>query len=169
MNQEDARIAEKIIKYDGTPQALECFKQHCDQLTDYSYWFMLSTLWVSGLDKENIAVWRELFKSRRPNKQVSLMKPDEFKAYRSLPSKVIVYRAVKACAPEGIAYTLDINVAKEFALRKGADQICEYRVKKRDILALFLRRQEQEVIILDPSVLKLKATIDVIIAEDKGA
>lgn len=145
----DASIAKKLLSLEKTPLAVEYFSKKCDKLTDYGYWFLLSTLWVSYSGWLDLSVWKKLFAADRPKKKKSIMKPSEIKAYEHLPWFVTAYRAHREDETDWIAYTLDKDTAIRFAKERGVNSIEEYKVKKKDITALFLRRGEQEIIVLD--------------------
>lgn len=156
-NEQDAKIAEQLLIYEGhpDPEAIHYFAKHCDELTNYGYWFLLSTLWVWGGDVDiNLSLWRELLSSNRPDKEISLMKPDELKQLKRLPNKIRVYRASQNDHADGIAYTTDFKIATEFALMNHSEFILTGRVKKPDVTALFLRQVESELIILDKSLIR---------------
>lgn len=153
-NQTDNFIIRNLLPYEGTPMAITKFKEYCNELSDYAYWFMLSTLWVSYSGFSDLELWKELFSSNRPNKSISLMKPDELSALRKLPNKIIVYRAHRQKETDWIAYTLDKNIADRFARERGTSEITAYKVKKIDILAYFTRRGEQEIIVINKSKVK---------------
>ncbi|WP_197080912.1 hypothetical protein [Gordoniibacillus kamchatkensis] len=78
------------------------------------------------------------------------MKPSELTEFHKLPEVIIAYRAHRPCETDWISYTLDRNIAERFALERKVDHIAQYQLRKRDVLALFLRRGEQEIIMLDP-------------------
>lgn len=105
-------------------------KSVANELSDYAYWFMLSTLWVSYSGFSDLELWKELFSSNRPNKSISLMKPDELSALKKLPNKITVYRAHRQKETDWIAYTLDKNIADRFARERGTSEITAYKVKK---------------------------------------
>ncbi len=153
-NQTDNFIIRNLLAYEGTPMAITKFKECCNELSDYAYWFMLSTLWVSYSGFSDLELWKELFSSNRPNKSISLMKPDELSALKKLPNKITVYRAHRQKETDWIAYTLDKNIADRFARERGTSEITAYKVKKIDILAYFTRRGEQEIIVINKSKVK---------------
>lgn len=153
-NQTDNFIIRNLLPYEGTPMAITKFKECCNELSDYAYWFMLSTLWVSYSGFSDLELWKELFSSNRPNKSISLMKPDELSALKKLPNKITVYRAHRQKETDWIAYTLDKNIADRFARERGTSEITAYKVKKIDILAYFTRRGEQEIIVINKSKVK---------------
>ena len=77
------------------------------------------------------------------------MKPSELELFQLLPEDMIVYRAHRPRETDWIAFTLFADKAAEFALQRDVQKIRSYTVKKADVLALFLRRGEYEVIILN--------------------
>lgn len=174
-NPKDASIAKKLLSLEKTPLAIEYFAKNCEKLTDYGYWFLLSTLWVSYSGWSDLELWKRLFSANRPRKKTSIMKPSELKAYEHLPWFVTAYRSHRKNETDWIAYTLDKNIAIRFAKERGVKSIKEYRIKKKDIIALFLRRGEQEIIVLDKEKVEFvreHILIDITIApwkpKDKG-
>ena len=74
---------------------------------------------------------------------------------------ITVYRAKRPGEKQWIAYTLDLEIAKRFAKERNVNIITKYEVKKRDVLALFLRRGEKEIIVLDETKPKFIEEIEV--------
>lgn len=157
----DQNIAKGLIKREGTTEAIKYFSENCDRLTNYGYWFFLSTLWVSYSDYSDIDLWKRLFSADRPQKLKSIMKPSELKEYNRLPYFITIYRAKRPNEKKWIAYTLDIDIAKRFAKERKVNKITKYEVKKKDVLALFLRRGEKEIIVLDENKPKFIEEIEV--------
>ncbi|NBA28534.1 hypothetical protein GVK83_13155 [Enterococcus hirae] len=157
-NEEDARLI-SIIMTTQAEKKLQVFQEVADKLSDYAYWFLLSTMWVKSSDYAPISSWKKFFSEKRLNKAISLMKPDELTAFKNLPSKLTAYRAHSKDENDWISYTLDLKTAIEFAERKKVNEIMEYKIKKHDCLALFLRRGETEIICLDKSLAKKKRVI----------
>lgn len=145
----DALVAKKLMELEETPEAIKYFSEKCDGLTNYGYWFLLSTLWVSYSGYSDLNLWKKLFTSDRQGKKKSIMKPLEVKAYDQLPWFVTAYRAHRENEEDWISYTLNKETAFRFAKERGVHSIKEYRIKKRDITALFLRRNEDEIIVID--------------------
>lgn len=160
-NFKDKLIAEQLCKREETPEAIKYFSEHCEELTNYSYWFLLSTLWVSYTGYSDINLWKKLFSSDRPQKLKSIMKPSEIKEYNYLPYSITIYRAKRPGEKQWIAYTLDLEIARRFAKERNVNIVTKYEVKKRDILALFLRRGEKEVLVLDETKTKFIEEIEV--------
>jgi len=149
-NARDSRILNNLLRYDGTPEAVTHFAKVCHLLTDYSYWFMLGTLWVSYSGWSDLNLWKRLFKGIHPNRETSLMKPSELVEYRQLPHVITAYRAHRTDETDWISYTLSPETAGRFARERSVAEVTEYRLRKRDVIALFLRRGEQELIMLRP-------------------
>lgn len=85
---------------------------------------------------------------REANKE-SLMELDEFEKYLSLPDKFKVYRGVATGRnPDGMSWTDNFESAEWFAKRFRNDgYIIEGIAEKKDVLAYFNRRNEDEVLI----------------------
>ena len=151
----DARIGAMLVRLEKTAQAFEYFQAYSSQLTDYAYWFYLGTLWVSYNGWSDLDDWRQAFLSGRRHRKTSLMKPSEVVAFDQLPKHIHAYRAHRPGETDWMSYTLDIDTAKRFAQERGVSEIAEYRLNKRDVLALFLRRGEYELLSLWPKTAKM--------------
>ena len=160
-NFNDKFMAQEINKREGTPEVIKYFSEHCEKLTNYGYWFLLSTLWVSYTGFSDIELWKKLFSSDRGQRQKSIMKPSEVKEFNYLPYFITAYRAKRPGEKQWIAYTLDLEIAKRFAQERKVNKITKYEVRKKDVLALFLRRGEKEIIILDETRPKFIEEIEV--------
>lgn len=155
------KIAKRVLRFEGTGRAIVEFNKHKTKLDDYTYWFLLSCLWVSYTGWSELSLWRNLFSSGRSNRSISIMKPSELIAFNKLADSLTVYRAKRENESDCIAYTLSIDVAKQWALRRNVKVIHEYRVSKKCVLALFLRRNEEEIIVLNPNDAILTNTLTV--------
>lgn len=154
----ERRIIQRIMEREGTAKAIVCFSKHCDRLSNYWYWYTLGTLWVNYSGWSELALWKRLFSSSRPNKQTSLMKPDEYAIYQRLPELIRAYRAHRPGETDWIAYTLDPQIAARFAVERGVSEVTEYVIPRNEVLALFLRRGERELLVLNKgSVLRSEA------------
>lgn len=146
---QERRILEALKKKDKTPNAITHFAKHCSKLGDYWYWFTLSTLWVSYSGWSDLKLWKKLLSSGRKNRQTSIMKPNELEIFKGLPEEITAYRAHRENEKDWISYTIDPNIAAKFTVKRNTNTIKEYRIKKSDILALFTRRGEFELIVLN--------------------
>lgn len=158
-NRRDDKILREIIRHEATPAAVTCFAEHCAKLSDYGYWFALSTLWVGYTGFSDLELWIRLFSSKRPCRETSLMKPSELKIFRGLPNNFQAYRAHRPNESRWISYTLDPKKAAGFAAHRRVTEVSSYLLQKRDLLALFTRREEFEIIMLDQKKAELLRTI----------
>lgn len=148
-NDNDFKIAQKILEFGETSEVIKFFAANCDELTDHSYWFLLSMLWVSHTDLSDLKLWKKLFKSNRPKRKISIMSLSEVRSFNYLPCVIPIYRVHKENEKDWISYTLDKNIAFMFAKERGIDNIKEYKVNKKDVLAIFLRHGKYEAIVID--------------------
>ena len=146
---QERRILQGLLKREETPNAIRYFAKNCSKLSDYWYWFSLSTSWVSYSGWSDLNLWKKLFRSKRPKKQSSIMKPDELECFNGFLDEITVYRAHRENEKDWISYTADPHTASKFAVKREVGKIIEYKINKSDIVAFFLRRGEYEIIMLD--------------------
>ncbi len=163
-NKRDAQIGRKLLEHEGTPEAIKLFARYAWQLSDYAYWFFLSTLWVSYTGWSDLSEWKRLFASGRPNRETSIMKPSELMEFRRLRDPLTLYRAHRPDEQDWISYTIFAKEAGRFALRRGGSVVKEYRGSKADAICLFLRRDEFEVLVLDKSKVEFVRELPVVVA-----
>ena len=78
----------------------------------------------------------------------SLMYDDEYETYTALPENFIVYRGVTSGRnPNGMSWTREYDKAEWFSNRFGEGYVLEGTVNKKDTLAFFNRRGEEEIVI----------------------
>jgi hypothetical protein len=77
------------------------------------------------------------------------MKPSEWEAFKVLPDRITAYRAHRPGETDWISYTLDEQLAERWVQQRGG-RLATYMLRKKDFLALFLRRGEQEILMLEP-------------------
>lgn len=148
-NHRDSVIIGRIMKHEATPLAIKAFVAEHTKLSDYGYWFTLSTLWVSYTGWSDLQTWKWLFSSRRPGRDTSIMKPSELATWQKLPDKLTLLRVHRSGEEDWISYTVDLEAAKRFASRRNANAVHVYKVDRRHAMCLFTRRGEWEVIVLD--------------------
>lgn len=163
-NKKDLQTIKKIMPHEATPEAVKLFARYAYRLTDYGYWFLLSTLWVSYCGWTELEEWKRLFSSTRSNRETSIMKPSELDVLRTLGEPLTAFRAHRSDEQDWISYSLFPQEAAKFARRRGVDAVSEYQIAKADVLALFLRRGEFEVIVLDRTKAKLLREIPVVVS-----
>lgn len=145
----EREIGKRLIELEATPKAIRYFAKHQQRLGNYAYWFYLSTLWVSYTGFSDLALWRKLFSSNRPNRETSIMKPDELVILRGLPESLTVYRAHRLNEIDWLSYTLQADIAARFALERKVESIIEYVIPKSSVMCLFTRREEWEILSLE--------------------
>ncbi len=145
----DAKYIYQVARLDKTADAIKLFSEIHWKLSDYGYWFLLGTLWVSYTGWSDLQRWKWLFQSARPKRETSLMKPSEYRLWQSLPDQLTVMRVHRPGEIDWISYTLDIKAAKRFAAARNAKAIDVYEVQRSRALCLFTRRCEAEVLVLD--------------------
>lgn len=165
-NETDRDIIREVLELEGRPEAVRFFDKVALELSDYAYWFVLGTLWVADGRNEDLALWRRLFRSDRRTRQASLMKPSELKPFRALPGRYRAYRAHRAGETDWISYSLSPAVAIRFALERGIDEVKEYDLRRDDTIALFLRRGEREVIVLEKHRATFRRVVPLVFADE---
>lgn len=124
------------------------FAKESLSLTDFS--MLLGRFWT---EEENpngdvnvpVSLSARWFKST--DKQ-ALMYDDEYKTYKDLPETFTVYRGVTPGRnPNGMSWTRDLSKADWFSRRFGDGYVLEGIANKKDVLAFFSRRGEEEVVI----------------------
>lgn len=146
----ERRALQIILRHEATPEAIREFTRQRAKLGDYTYWFTLGTLWVSYTGWSDLNLWKRLLSADRPNRAECLMKP-ESRVLLGLPDEFSAYRAHRPHEADWISYSLNPEIAGRFAAQRGARTVTHYRVRRADALALFLRRGEEEILILDRS------------------
>ncbi len=123
-------------------------------------WPLISDVWA---DSENIfqnfTAWRELWSLPLPQRELT-MTDDERAALAALPDTIPVYRGVRhRKAVKGLSWTTDRAKAQWFAKRfsGGRSRLASGVVKKSDVLAHLLGRNESEIVVLPEHVAKLKS------------
>lgn len=124
------------------------FAKESLSLTDFS--MLLGKFWT---EEENpnvdvnvpVSLSARWFKSA--DKQ-ALMYDDEYKTYKDLPETFTIYRDVTPGRnPDGMSWTRDLSKADWFSRRFGDGYVLEGIANKKDVLAFFSRRGEEEVVI----------------------
>jgi hypothetical protein len=127
-----------------------------ERVSDAEYWKQVSEVWQ---DSESIwqngDEWEVLWKSDRPEKHLA-MNDDEREELAKLPDPITVYRGIPESSLDednGLSWTLSREKAEWFARRYspifGPGAALEGQVRKSDVHALLLGRDEQEIISSD--------------------
>jgi len=141
----------KYVWLHERPYRIDAFIKVADKMSDRCYWETLAVIWSDTENGwQNLSEWQRLFDSDRPERRY-LMDTFDFQAYSNLPDVVTVYRGCQKNQNEnGLSWTLDKEKAQFFAKRLGKKGIVlEKSVKKNQIVAVLLGRNEQEVIITE--------------------
>lgn len=124
------------------------FAKESLSLTDFS--MLLGKFWteeenLNGDVNVPVSLSARWFKSA--DKQ-ALMYDDEYKTYKDLPETFTIYRGVTPGRnPDGMSWTRDLSKADWFSRRFGDGYVLEGIANKKDVLAFFSRRGEEEVVI----------------------
>lgn len=147
-NFNDSQIAEQIVIL-PTPERLPYLLRVKDNIIDDStYWQLVAGVWLdSEVCSPYLSIWRELFTAKRRNRH-KLMKKHDRKIWRALPDVMVAYRAVNPDedVDTAISWTLDHDVAIKLARGRT---IVSKTLHKKNVLAYFDRRKEQEIIYLN--------------------
>jgi hypothetical protein len=90
----------------------------------------------------------------------AMMTEEEVALYRSLPDEFPIYRGCDVDKVRGICWTLDRRVAERFPFlnkyHAPTPVLASAVVKKQDVVAVILAREESEIITLKPRVIKIE-------------
>lgn len=111
---------------------------------------LLAGVWVGNECPNNDVIpLSTIIKWFKNASKQSLMYADEFAYYDSLPDEFTVYRGIGSESnKKGISYTLSLEKAEWFANRfQKKGYVLTGTAKKKDVIAYFNRREEQEILI----------------------
>lgn len=144
-------------QWSNSEERIDVFLKHRHTFTDRAYWKYLGEAY-SEQDKYPlpVEVTRYLFGSDRTCRNM-LMTAAEKEFLKALPEVVTIYRSMSVEEYEsgvyGVSWTLDLEVANFFQKNRrywGQKKIViKIQITKREILAVFLERQEKEVIFMN--------------------
>jgi hypothetical protein len=137
-----------VVYLHERPYRIQAFLDVMESMEDADYWKLLSSIWTDTENSwQNFQMWNALLRSPRPERH-NLMDEEELNHLASLPNKVVVYRGCVAGVNEnGLSWTLDKTKAEFFANRFSKNGIVlEKTINKDEIVAVFLGRNESEVI-----------------------
>lgn len=148
------------------PYALAFVKFAIPYLSQKDFSSLLSDAWIRTEMPSNDSNFKpsEFIKLFKNAEKESLMDAEELQQYNELPDTVSVYRGVKSDRPNKVlqlSWTLDPDKAEWFAKRFDEDGVVyEATIDKKNILALFSRRGEAEIIV-DLDYLRDSAEYDI--------
>ncbi len=112
---------------------------------------MLADIWVGSENPNNCEIpLSTLIKWFKKASRESLMDAEELAYYDSLPDEFMVYRGIGSKSnKKGISYSLSLEKAEWFAKRfqQKKGYVLAGTAKKKDVLAYFNSRKEQEVLV----------------------
>ena len=138
----------KVVYLHERPYRIQAFLDVMESMEDADYWKLLSSIWTDTENSwQNFEMWNALLRSQRPERH-NLMDEEELNHLASLPDEVVVYRGcIEGVNENGLSWTLDKTKAEFFANRFSKNGIVlEKTINKDEIVAVFLGRNESEVI-----------------------
>lgn len=155
---DDSRDVFEIYSRIETPYALAFLKYATPFLSQKDFSLILGDAWLRSEQPNhdpNLSQ-KQLLKMFSVADPKILMEDVERKRLAELDAVVTVYRGTHSAKPNSeraLSWTLNLDTAQWFANRYGKDgKVYEAKIEKEHIHALFLRREESEVI-LDPKYL----------------
>jgi len=141
----------------NTSDKIKVFIAHCDTFTDEEYWRELGCAYIlQNYKKIPYKVYYELFSSKRFNRE-KLMSEEEIELFKKLPNEIIIYRGGSKTELKtkkyGVSWTLDRKIAENFANVKAIRDkkemvVIEKTISKKEAVAYFISRNEEEIIYL---------------------
>lgn len=134
---------------------LDGFCELAEEFSDTDYWEMLAHVWTHQEELwPNRELFLTLFSSPRSQREM-LMRPEERNALTALPNQLTIHRGYAGTRKMCLSWTTDRAKAQWFADRFAKSlgdktTVATGTVKKSDVLAYFIRRNESEVLV-DPS------------------
>lgn len=147
----------------GSHHRLEPFLKLQGALSNQDFWRLLREVWL-GVEVvlPDVRVWRKLWTARAPQPD-TVMTPQERDRLAALPSRLTLFRGfTHSRGVRGWSWTLTESKARWFAehangkrrqhlggMQTGRPQVAIGVCERRDVLALFEERDEDEIVI-DP-------------------
>jgi hypothetical protein len=148
---------ELIMICTPTSDKIVQFMKLQNYFTDEEYWDNLKGCYVlQDYQSVNFEMLNALFSSNRPQKKF-IMDEDEWEIFDSLPESFTIYRGMSVSEYNSkefrFSWTLNESIAKKFAERAKMLYDVEttthsIQVNKKDVLAYFNGREEEEIIYL---------------------
>lgn len=120
-------------------------------LSERDYNNFLREMWISVeflYNDQNVSR-NEFIKYFKNANSSMLMEHEDLEIYKNLPDEIEIYRGVKPdSSPKALSWTLNKEVANWFAKRfEDNGVVYKAKIKKKDILAYFNQRNENEVVV----------------------
>jgi hypothetical protein len=136
------------------PYRINAFDSIENLLTDSEYWSLLADVCIGTENMwQEKYLFRELLTADRSDRHL-MMDSDEYEQYQKLGETLTVYRGCIAGQNEdGFSWTLDPSRAKWFSERLARDGdepiVLERTINRSEAIALFTRRGESEILLID--------------------
>lgn len=148
---EESESIDAILWLIGKPYRLQFLKLIQKGLSPDEMGRLLADMWVISENPNSGAIpLSTLIKWFKKASKESLMDAEELAYYDSLSDEFTVYRGIASESnKKGISYTLSLEKAEWFAKRSQREKgyVLTGTAKKKDVLAYFNGREEQEVLI----------------------
>lgn len=147
---EDENNWDRYIFTHERPYRIHAFQTIMHRLSPTEYWRIFGEIWTDTENQwQNKSDFKRLLNSKRQNRE-AMMTEEEIEFLAGLPEQVTIYRGCRKRLNEnGMSWTLDYEKAKWFMNRlnqSGDGKILEAVVPKHEIYAVFLGRNESEVL-----------------------
>ena len=151
---------EAAIYMHATAYQMDAFEKHSPKLDDATYWKTLARVWERQVNvREKKARTLRFFTAPRGERQ-ALMTKGERHTLDCLPETFPVYRGFTLNRLRGVSWTLSKKTARKFAKShgqydedRGLPRMAEAKAHKKDVLAYFHGRGQDEIVI-DPASLE---------------
>jgi hypothetical protein len=146
------RMWSRYILLHEKPHRLDAFRRIEGFLTDTEYWSLLGECWTGSENLFQEVNLKSLLSADRPSRS-GIMHADEQAFLNGLPPRIRIYRGHGTRNAKGLSWTLSPGRATWFANREGPSGKvrCGY-CSRTNVIAVFLRRAEMEVVILPENV-----------------
>jgi hypothetical protein len=110
---------------------------------------LIGEIWIdSEFTYQNLFFWKDVFKIIR-DRNICIMDSEDMRVFQTLPNMVKIYRG--SLYDKGFSWTLSKERAEWFRDRfdEKDSKVFEKTIQKKDIIAYFNGREEQEIIFLN--------------------
>ncbi|HHF3138001.1 TPA: hypothetical protein ACPJ18_004137 [Vibrio alginolyticus] len=148
-NMNDSQIVSALVALPEQKRFI-AFRRFSDEIKDdATYWNVLGSLWKDVGEVQQQSLWLPLFRSSRRSRH-KIMTSSERKEFARLPEMVTAYRAINGESEisTAISWTLSPEIAQRVFSHNGKRQVVKRQFNKKQILAYFSRRNEQEIIVI---------------------
>ena len=151
------KVIDMIGSYQGfltiimKPYLPTFFKHTKDFVSKKDYSEFLAQMWilVEFVNSDTEITPKDFIEIFKEADKKYLMEKEELDIYKSLPDEVVIYRGVKPnSSTKALSWSLNKETAQWFADRfEENGKVYSAKIKKKDVLAYFDGRKEQEVVV----------------------